>query len=83
MVYVHEGVGVLLGHQLELVFQSRVVIARDESHVRKRANFLGALTTAFFVALQEIRKLLVVQPLLLLDRHDLLQRRLKVHQVHV
>ena len=51
--------------------------------MRERADFLGALPTAIFVALQKVAKLLVVEPLLLLNGNDVFQRLFKVHQVQI
>lgn len=83
MVDVDEGVVVLLGHELEFVFEGSVAIARDQSHMGEGTHLSGALATALFVALQEVAELLIVKSLLLLDRHDVLQRLSEVLQVQV
>ena len=83
MVDVDKWVGVLLGHQLELVLEGGVMITGDQANMGECANLLRALAAPFFVPLEEVAKLRVVLPLLLLDRHDVLERLAEVLQMQV
>ena len=49
------------------------MITRNQANVSKCTNFLGALTSSLLVSFQEVAELGIVQPLLLLDRHNILQ----------
>ena len=83
VVDVDEGVRVLLSHQLELVFEGRVMVAGDQANMRKRTHLLRALPSAFLVPLQEVAELRVVLPLLLFDRHNVFQRLAEVLKMKV
>ena len=59
------------------------MIASDQANMRECANLLRALASTFLVPLEEVAELLVVLPLLLLDRHNVLQRFTEVLQMQV
>ena len=83
VVDVDEWVGVLLSHQLELVLEGRVMVASDQANMRECANLCRALAATFFVPLEEIAELRVVLSLLLLDRHNVLERFTEVLEMQV
>ena len=83
VVDVAEWVGVLLSHLLELVLEGRVMSASDQANMRECANLCRALASAFLVPFEEVAELRVVLPLLLLDRHNVLERLAEVHEMQV
>lgn len=59
------------------------MIASDQANMRECANLLRALASTFLVPLEEVAELRVVLPLLLLDRHNVLERLAEVLEMQV
>lgn len=59
------------------------MIASDQANMRECANLCRALASAFLVPLEEVAELRVVLPLLLLDRHNVLERLAEVLEMQV
>ena len=59
------------------------MIASDQANMRECANLCRALASTFLVPLEEVAELRVVLPLLLLDRHNVLERLAEVLEMQV
>ena len=72
-------------HLLQLVFQGNIAVACDQAHMRKGPHLSLALatTSALFVAFQKVAERMIIQSLLLFNRHNVLQRLLELLQMQI